>query len=227
MSAADHSDGAPVRERLSFIAPVAPKAAYNQRYSSFVRAGKLALPLIGVALLSVAIAWPTMRAKLAGFVDFVPAAIDAAIEDYQVTKMTMRGKDKNDQPYTFTAETAMKYDPDVAEIDLLRPNADIGMRDGSWLALMADRGRYDKDADTLMLFDNVNMFRDDGFEVNTSSAVIDLQTGAASGSEPIQGHGEFGEMEGKGGFHVSDDGEDLLLLGPARLKIYPKQRDSL
>ncbi len=213
------------RKRLTYLAPKVTTASYSRAYTRFVRASKVTLPLAAVALLATALMWPAFRDRLVEFVGFVPAAIDEAIEDFQVIKMTMRGLDEGDQPYSFTAETAIKYDPDIEEIDLLNPTADISMSDGSWLAVMSERGLYNSDEETLLLLDNVNMFHDQGYEMNTNSALIDFSTGDMVGREPTHGHGDFGELEGKSGFEVSNDGDRVLLLGPARLVIYPEMAE--
>jgi len=177
--------------------------------------------VLAVAMLALAFLWPNLVDRLATFISFVPAAINAATEDYQVFKLTMEGVDKNDRPYMFWAETAIKFDADLEEIDLSKPNADLTRDNGSWLALMAEHGLYLKAEKKLLLRDSVNIFQDTGYEFNTESMLIDLETGEASGDAPIIGHGEFGDLTGDGGYSISDDGSRIYFKGPVRMVIYP------
>jgi len=209
------------QQRLTYLAPPTRAAHHGRIYSDFVRVAKLTLPVLAVALLAVAFLWPNLTDRLATFISFVPAAINAATEDYQVFKLTMEGVDKNDRPYLFWAETAIKFDADLEEIDLSRPNADLTREDGSWLALMSEHGLYLKDEKKLLLRDSVNVFHDTGYEFNTESMWIDLETGEATGDVPIIGHGEFGELTGDGGYRFSEDGSRIYFKGPARMVIYP------
>ena len=150
----------PPQQRLAYLVPPARTASYGHIYSDFVRVAKLALPVLAVAMLAIAFLWPNLTDRLANFISFVPAAINAATEDYQVFKLTMEGVDKNDRPYMFWAETAIKFDADLEEIDLSKPNADLSREDGSWLALMSEHGLYLKAEKKLLLRDSVNVFHD-------------------------------------------------------------------
>jgi lipopolysaccharide export system protein LptC len=219
--AAAPSTSEPHRARLAYLSPATRKVSQGRIYSLFVRVAKVVLPVLGIALIALALMWPNLTDRLATFIGFVPAAINVATEDYQVFKLTMEGIDRHDRPYMFSAETAIKFDADLDEVDLARPNADLVRENGSWLALMAEHGLYLKAEKKLLLRDDVNVFNDDGYEFNTDSMLIDLETGEVSGDVPIMGHGEFGELTSTGGYRFTDDGDRIEFKGPVRLVIYP------
>ncbi|MCP4330386.1 MAG: LPS export ABC transporter periplasmic protein LptC [Alphaproteobacteria bacterium] len=213
-------------QRLRHLTARAAPSHFSRSHSYVVRFCKIVLPLIAVAMLATAFMWPGFRDRMASFAGFIPAAINAATDDYQVLRMSIRGVDNEDRPFTFTADTAIKYDPDIEEIELLRPSADFELENGSWLAVMADRGHYLKERKALLMQDNVNMFHDEGYEMNTSAAVFSLENSEANSDQPTHGHGEFGEFDAQGGFRILSDGDRILLKGPAKIVIYPDHEDS-
>jgi len=217
MSVADTTAGK--RERLSHLRPGRIRTRHRAGYSQFVRAMRLGLPVVAALVIGSAFLWPQFKGDLARLINFLPFIIDTAAEDFQMVKLSLRGVDRHDRPYVFTAETAAKFDPDVDEVALDVPNADVVLSEGAWLAIMSDRGFYRPDNRILEFIENVNVFHDDGYEFSTSSVVLDFGEGIAYGDEPITGHGAFGTLDGSG-FRIGEDGNKLILHGPAHVRIY-------
>ena len=105
-------------------------------------------------------------------------------------------------------------------INLRRPMADMTMSDGAWVAVTADSGVYDRDAGTVDLSGNVNLFHDTGLSFETDAAKVDLKNDAASGNRPIEGSRQDGEITAEG-FEVRDGGQTVIFTGRAYLKLYP------
>ena len=93
------------------------------------------------------------------------------------------------------------------------------LADGSWVALTANDGRFEADTNILHLAGDVNLFHDQGYEFNTTTAQVDLVTSTASGDDPVKGQGPFGVLDAEG-FRVLDSGARILFLGPARLTVF-------
>ena len=110
-------------------------------------------------------------------------------------------------------------------INLRRPMADMTMSDGAWVAVTADNGVYDRDAGTVDLSGNVNLFHDTGLSFETDAAKVDLKNDAASGNQPIEGSRPDGEIAAEG-FEVRDGGQTVVFTGRAYLKLYPKSSGS-
>ncbi len=207
-------------QRVSYFGKAAPRVRPPQQKRRLaIRTLKIGLPLIALALLAFGLAGPYLRPGLDQLTALLPIAVERSSDDYHVIKITMRGVTKSDRPFMFTAETAAKIDADAGPVELVRPNADMTLEDGSWIAVMAERGVYTPDTKTITLLDDVNVFHDQGYELNTSHAVVHLDDARAESDRPVRGHGSFGTIDGQG-FRIVDDGRRIEVIGPARLVIY-------
>ena len=77
----------------------------------------------------------------------------------------------------------------MSKIELDSPQADITLQDGSWITVTANSGRFDRAAEQLSLDGDVNLFHDDGMEMRTELARVDLQESLAWGDQPVEGQG--------------------------------------
>ena len=128
--------------------------------------------------------------------------------------------DRKGQPFSINAETVSFLDQEGNRMQLETPQADITLADGAWVALTADSGLYDRDGGSLGLTGTVNVFHDAGYEVRTTEATIDLNAGIATGSQPVEVQGPFGELSAAG-FRVVNDGDTIFFGGPAVLHFSP------
>ena len=132
-----------------------------------------------------------------------------------VIDASYHGIDDHGRPYTVTAATATQVGPN--RINLTSPKGDITLQNGAWLMLQSDAGVYRQQDNALDLSRHVMLYRDDGTTLLTESAAIDLKQGAAAGSEPVHAEGPFGRLDAKGGFTLTDKGEEVQFAGPAHL----------
>ncbi|MGE4221326.1 MAG: LPS export ABC transporter periplasmic protein LptC, partial [Alphaproteobacteria bacterium] len=119
------------------------------------------------------------------------------------------------------ADSANQKAADSPLIELAQPKADIVMEDGSWLALTARKGLYDKNVQVLQLTGAVNLFHDKGYEFRTESATFDLKAGDAHGVDPVQGQGPFGQLDAQG-FVIYNRGERVVFTGKSKLVLQPE-----
>ena len=126
------------------------------------------------------------------------------------------GTDSRNRPFTVTAERAVQDLTDDQLILLAQPKADMTLEDGAWVALQAKQGSYRRDAETLQLAGGVDLFHDQGYEIHTPSAAIDLNSGTAEGHEPVAAQGPFGELTAEG-FRVVEQGAVVEFTGKSRL----------
>ena len=73
----------------------------------------------------------------------------------------------------------------------------------------------------LLLSGGVSLYHDNGFEIHTESATMNVETKVAEGSDPVTGHGPWGTLAG-GGFRVEDEGRRVILTDGARVVIQLK-----
>ena len=213
------------RGRLDGLAPRRSGAVIhvNARYTAFVALMRYVLPSVALALFILVVVWPMLTGTREGFrLTFATADQDES-GALMMTNARYVGVDDKDQSYTVTAELATQPAPDSDIIVLERPQADITLADGGWLALTAKHGIYHRDEDILDLEGEVSGFSDLGYEFHTESARIDLVKGEASGKQPVEGQGPIGVLAAQG-FRVLGEGSTFHFNGPVKLVVFTDAR---
>jgi lipopolysaccharide export system protein LptC len=200
-------------------------ARSKRRRGTSVRVLKVTLPLIMAVTLGYLGYW-WLEARDTVVNPDVISPIRPSTEKAQVTVHDVKydGLDNKGRPFSITADSASHLDGDDRHISLNRPLADITMSSGTYVALTANDGLLDRDADLLTLNGDVTLFHDNGLSFQTDSATIDLKAKTAEGNQVVEGQNGDGELTSQG-FRVLDDGDTILFTGKAYMKIYPKQKD--
>jgi len=194
--------------------------AYNDSYTSFVSAMKVALPLLALVLVGLVLMLPQLQSteeKLRASVSQQIKAHD--LENLYMVNARYVGTDDKNRAYTLTADSARQVSTDSDLVALEGPKADVSLGDGHWVAMQANAGAFYRKAQSLVLFGNVNLFHDDGYTVRTGEVEMNLKKGTASGSKPVVAHGPLGLLRAKG-FKILEKGETVLFTGKASLTIY-------
>jgi lipopolysaccharide export system protein LptC len=105
-------------------------------------------------------------------------------------------------------------------LQLIGPDAQIALKDGSVLTIAADRGLYQRDRDFLELLGEVTLRRDGDLTVVTERANIDLGASSASGDQPVAATSPHGTLSGTG-FRIAAGGDTVFVNGPAQMQIVP------
>lgn len=211
-----------LRERGALAETLSKTDARSQSrlYSRFVGLMKLVLPLAALAVVSLVIAWPHLDTTDLRFrVGFSVMPFSDA-ENPSMLNPRYIGADRDNQPFSLTADLARHLPGPGTRVELEMPKADITTREGVWLVLTAENGVYVREAKTLDLAGKVNLFHDQGYEFRTDRARVDLETGSASGNDPVEGQGAFGHLTANG-FHLFDKGRTILFKGKSKLTFYP------
>ncbi len=203
-----------------FLFPMrAPPRAYKPGRIRAIRFLKIALTVLAAALIALLVLWPQLptspdRLRIA-FAD-----LDVTGDDLSMINARYVGTDRNNRPFTITADAARHPVSGEGILELESPQADIYLQDGSWVMVTADKGDYRVAERLLHVAGAVRLFHDSGYEFASSEANVDLEENIVSGTNPVVGRGPFGELEGEG-FRFSKDGKTMMLTGHSRLKIYP------
>ncbi|KAF0118705.1 MAG: hypothetical protein FD149_511 [Rhodospirillaceae bacterium] len=203
-------------------APLVLSARDHRHYSRFVSLMRILLPGLGILLAGVVAAWPRLNGSSERFsLGSVDRATTGRTEDSSsVVNARYHGTDREHQPFTITAEFATESV--LKHLNLTAPKADITLREGAWLAVGAESGRYRHDDKLLELEGNVSLFHDGGYQLHTNTARFDFNDGIVSGDSPVDGQGPFGTVSGEG-FRLRDRGRTLVLTGRSRLWIESSQ----
>ena len=190
------------------------------RYTRFVKTMKMGLPALAALLLGIVIVYPLLEDRADSFrTDLVPTT-SGNPEALSMMNARYFGTDDKGQPFSITAASIDESDTLSQDVVLTTPQADISLTDGTWVMLGADTGVYHRDKENLDLTGDVNLFQDQGHELHTASASMDLAAGIAEGTEPVVSQGPFGQLQAQG-FRFDKDSKTVTFTGPAKLRLIP------
>lgn len=188
-------------------------------YSSFVAFMKWLLPVLAVGLVGLVAIWPELAIEdnliKVEAISISPSEIDSV----NMQNARYQGIDEQSQRYNLRAISAVQSKTLQDTFELDKPQADIALQDGTWLALNADTGSYDRTGQHLDLFGTVTVYHDRGHEMTTPSARIDLETGEAVSESPVRGQSPLGTLTAEG-FRLAERGDVVIFTGKSRLVLY-------
>lgn len=209
--------GAPIERR------VAPPRPVQSRYSRFVSAMKVALPL-GAVVLFVVILFYSGAFDREDDLDIAFREIDRQPGDLRMVSPRVAGMTSDGNPYLVTADNATQ--------DITRPNfvrfenihADVKLNEEQdWMSLTARSGLYDSELQTLELEQQIDIFTTWGYEMHGQSATIDFERGELRSETGVQGHGPLGTLQADR--MTADRASQVLRFdGNVRMLILPGQR---
>jgi lipopolysaccharide export system protein LptC len=163
------------------------------RYSIFVRVMKGALPItalgLGVAVL-VYIVQPRDTSRVA----LTFEQLGRVEDDLTMVKPQLTGTDDDGLPFKVTAASAVQTAPGSDTIRLQDVIADIALKDGRTLHVVAAKGLADTKNHHLEVSGGIHLTSNDGYDAKTESASADLKTGTIKGDSPIEASGTFGQV---------------------------------
>lgn len=180
-------------------------------YTRFVGLLKVVLPALALGILLLLVAWPRLGDPPA------PLAVRPGDESAMLNARYV-GTDEKDRPFSVVAERAVRSASAPELVDLVRPEAEMTLEDGTWIFLRGDSGRYNEKTGKLLLLGSVDLIHDDGYEFRTDEAHVNVDEGTAWGDRPVQGQGPFGEIFAQG-FRLFDKGQTVVFTGRARLNL--------
>lgn len=201
-------------ESLSSLKPRDTRKALAQSHVHTRTVGVLrwTLPLLVLFVLLALIVWPMLSTRQ------ITTVVAENVPNLVVENLHLTGLDAKNQPYTLTAARALQAADVKNMIELEKPQGDILLESGAWLAGVAKFGRYDQANKNLWLNGDVHVFHDQGYQFSTTEAEVDLSRNAASGDKPVLIQGNFGEIEGSG-FSITDKGNTVIVKGPAKARL--------
>jgi len=185
----------------------------------FVRQLRLWLPLSALVVLLLLFIWPHILPN------FEMMDVAKNIPDLVVDNLHYTGVDGKNLPYSLMAAQATKPSNLKGIYDLIKPEGDITLSDGSWLDCRAAYGRYDEAGKKLWLGGNVQIFRNDGLQVTSDDVQINLNTHDIWSDKNVEIQWDEGNIQGKG-FRFLNSGETIVIQGPARAILSLQAREN-
>ncbi|MDH5513509.1 MAG: LPS export ABC transporter periplasmic protein LptC, partial [Gammaproteobacteria bacterium] len=214
----------PARGTLADYFAVTDRRRSHRHYGRFVGVTKILLLSLAAGLIGVLAIWP----RIANKDRLVPigSSTDVQLEDVEslhVKNARLTGTSRHEKPYTVTFEDAKQTSNESDLVLLTRPQADVEMKSGAWLALSAPKGRFHRAKRIIELDDSVELHHDSGLEVRTGSVTFNLETGTGAGYDPLSAQAPFGTFESQG-FRIRDDTAVFRFMGPVRAILFSVPR---
>lgn len=190
----------------------------HRRYSRFVGFMKVLLPALAVVLLGMVVAWPRLSSDEERFQLNFADISQRAVENLQMVNARYYGIDNRNHPFTVTADLAREEPPGSGIMALEHPKADFTTREGHGVYVEAARGYYRQKEQVLDLEGEVSLFHDEGYELHTEKARVDLVRSLAEGRVPVTGNGPQGRLQGQG-FRLLEKGRQIEILGRSGLSL--------
>lgn len=185
-------------------------------YSRRVALLKRVLPAIGLGMVLLVAAWPRLRVMIDSARLDIPAIDLREARELKMVNPRYSGLDRHNRPFVVTAAIG-RQTPDRADLmSLEKPVAHLQPHTASTLRMTAASAIYQSQAQLLDLFDNVNLWRDDGTRFVTSSAHVNLADDTADGHDFVVGHGPAGDLSAQG-FQVLAKGDAIVFTGKSDL----------
>lgn len=204
------------QERLS-AARDPRRADYNPKHSAFIRRMRLILPLIAAIIMAVVFAWGNMSDD-----NIIPAESPQApktIGKNELLNPRFESVDEKAQPYTITATRALQGSDNEDMVMLEEPLADMLLTSGNWIAVKAQQGTFLQKTQKLVLEGDVEMFHDQGYQMEMAELHVDLGSNIAWSETDIYGQGPAGTLNAKG-LKADNTQGNLIFTGPAKLILH-------
>jgi lipopolysaccharide export system protein LptC len=189
------------------------------RYSRFVRAMRVALPVGALALLALLLAWPRLHGPEGDII--APAADSVDLErDGRVRLDHPRyvGAGSGARGFSVEAEAA-RVDPNSPRrIELERMRAELPADDARDIAVEAGRAVFDRDSGILDLEGGIDVVTEDGYRLHTQAAKVAIDAGLLRTLAPVEGSGPKGELVADR-LEVSERGDVLRFSGNVRARL--------
>jgi len=208
------------RDSVDWGARTRTTAQESARYTRFVTVMKRALLISAIAVLLAVLAY-SLVPRRQGKVVIDVGKVGSLANDLTMTRPRLTGLDDSGNPYVITADKAVQDPRNTRRALLVNVNADLTeKKQGTWVSLSAPTGNLDADAHKLQLHGPIAVYSDNGYEIHTMLANVDLANGIVRGPRYVRGQGPSGTMWADS-FWL-DRGKRLIVLnGNVHMTIFP------
>ncbi|MEM9739256.1 MAG: LPS export ABC transporter periplasmic protein LptC [Pseudomonadota bacterium] len=187
--------------------------AQTQRRSNLVQMLRLAFTA-GAAISIGVLAGPVIANAVSGIGD----ERRSFGSDEIVTMINPRfsGRDQNGSAFVITADTAQRRRASQDVIDLTNPK----LVDETGSQVTAPEGTYDRNSQTLDLFQDVQVMDQAGYRFRSTRARFFVLEDRIEGAEPLYGTGPLGDIRSDS-YEITEDGDVITFTGNVEMLFEP------
>lgn len=179
-------------------------------HSARVRLLRWTFPALIALLLLLVVGWLVSRAVLSWL---GPKA--APVASIRMVNPKFYGRDSSGRPFTITATSAARELRDASQISLERPIFILQTGQPKPTVIQALSGFYREDTRNLLLTGQVQLDDSAGFHFESERALIDTNTGVATGETAVVGTGPLGQIASSA-YAIYDGGAHIVFKGAVR-----------
>lgn len=198
----------------------APQRAVERKSGGWVQSFKLILIIVTVVLAVITFTWSSFEKE--DFVQVPAEDIVRAVQKNELLEPRFDSVDDKGQPFTITAARAVRGEGDLIVLD--EPAGDIQLEGGRWLSARALQGLYNQDRQRLVLRDQVRVFDNEGYTLESEHMAVHLDENIVLAESDVYGQGPAGTLQAKGLYSNINEGL-LSFTGPARLVLFSRNSD--
>ncbi len=179
------------RSEVAISGAMRAEAGWRRRVSVM----RILLPAAAVGLAAAVVGWPLLGGLRDTFhMELMDSDLAISNRD-SVIRPRFESTDTDRRPYTVNAEKAWRPATGGNQVFLVRPEANMTAADGDRITMAAQEGVLDRDRETLRLTGGVDVNTGSGLELQTGSALLDMQAMRATTHESVRGHAPWGTLE--------------------------------
>lgn len=211
------------RMRRDWSARTRAGALETERYTRFVVIAKRVLLVAAAVLIAAIVAFslqPRQSSNKRLAMTFQRLGI--VNNDLAMIKPRLTGADDEGDPYVVTAEVAVQDRLNAKRARLKVIQGDVTLKGGTWISATAPSGLLDAThpaQQKMMLAGPIAVFSDNGYEIHTMRANIDMGSGTITGDSAVSGQGPLGVFRADR-FRVDRRRKVVYLDGNVRMTIY-------
>ncbi|MEM6683776.1 MAG: LPS export ABC transporter periplasmic protein LptC [Pseudomonadota bacterium] len=182
---------------------------------------RIVLPLIGIALLVLTIAYPFLSERESSFV-LARDSVETSQERLRMVNPRYSGLDAQERPFQIRAENAMQPRGVADEVQLNGIEADMVIEDTTAVSIIAGDGVYQPTDEKLQLVGPVTITTSNGYTIDAADSTVLLTERAVTSDKRLVANGPLGQFKAKR-FEARIDEDRLIFRGGVKAYIDPRQ----
>lgn len=211
------------RSRRDWAARARADAHQSERYTRFVVIAKRVLLAFAGVLLTVVLIYSLQPRQPNGqHIAMMFERLGIVNNDLAMIKPRLTGTDDEGDPYVVTADMAIQDHLNAKRARLTNIEGDVTLKDGAWISATSPSGYMDASHPAERMLDlagPIAAFSDNGYEIHTITAKVDMGSGIITGNRVVTGQGPLGTFRADR-FKIDRGNRIVYLYGNVRMTIY-------